>query len=78
MTVNMPIVRKLLDVGDSRAMTIPKSWLEYLEKERGQKIMELAVEVDKVLIISPIFSNNMNGQKKHTREKAKQRQEAKK
>jgi len=34
----MPIIRKLLNVGDSRAVTLPKSWLQYLEEKMGEKI----------------------------------------
>ncbi len=51
----MPLVRKVLPIGGSRCVTLPKSWLEYYEKEMGQKVTELAIEVDKVLVISPIF-----------------------
>jgi len=52
----MPIIRKVVKVGDSRGMTIPKSWLDFLEKENGQEILEVAIEVDKVLTVSPILT----------------------
>jgi protein tyrosine/serine phosphatase len=51
----MPIIRKVMDLRTSRAITLPKSWLEYFEKESGQEINEVAIEVDRVLTISPIF-----------------------
>jgi antitoxin component of MazEF toxin-antitoxin module len=51
----MPIIRKILDIGNSRAITIPKSWFEFFEKESGQEINEVAIEIDRVLTISPIF-----------------------
>jgi len=61
----MPIIRKILNVGDSRAITIPKTWLDYItipktwldyiEKEHGIKIKEVAIEVDRVLTIQPIL-----------------------
>jgi len=54
--MKMPIVRKLLQVGDSKGITLPKSWIEFFEKETGQRIREVAIEVDRVLIISPIMS----------------------
>jgi antitoxin component of MazEF toxin-antitoxin module len=54
--MKMPIIRKVVSVGDSRGITIPKSWLEYFEKESGKEICEVAIEVDRVLTISPIFS----------------------
>jgi hypothetical protein len=52
----LPIVRKLLQVGDSKGITLPKSWIEFFEKETGQRIIEVAIEVDRVLTISPIMS----------------------
>ena len=52
----MPIIRKLIDVGRSKAVTIPKSWLEYSEKEAGKQIEALAMEINKVLTIKPIFA----------------------
>jgi antitoxin component of MazEF toxin-antitoxin module len=55
-SVKMPIIRKVVKVGDSRGMTIPKSWLDFLEKENGQEILEVAIEVDKVLTVSPILT----------------------
>lgn len=51
----MPIIRKVLEIGNSKAVTIPKSWFEFIEKESGKKITELAIEVDRVLTISPIL-----------------------
>jgi hypothetical protein len=37
----MPIIRKLTTVGDSRGVTLPKSWIEYYEKQFGRKITEV-------------------------------------
>jgi len=45
-----------MDLRTSRAICLPKSWLEYFEKETGEEIAEVAIEVDRVLTISPIFS----------------------
>jgi len=42
----MPIIRKLIKVGDSRAVTIPPSWLEYYEKQRGEPIEEVFMELN--------------------------------
>ncbi len=42
----MPIVRKLMNVGvDSRAITLPKSWIENAEQTKGKKIIAIALEV---------------------------------
>ena len=50
-----PIVRKLIQVGGSRAISLPKSWLGLIEKESGQTIREVAVEVNGCLTIQPIL-----------------------
>jgi hypothetical protein len=42
----MPIIRKLTTVGDSRGVTLPKSWIEYYEKQFGRKITEVFMETN--------------------------------
>jgi hypothetical protein len=49
----MPIVRKLIDLRTCKAVTLPASWLRYFEKELGQPIRFVAVEVNKELKITP-------------------------
>ena len=51
----MPIIRKVIKVGDSKGITIPKSWLEFVEKEAGQTCFEVAIEVNRILKIEPMF-----------------------
>jgi antitoxin component of MazEF toxin-antitoxin module len=51
----MPIVRKIIDVGTSKAVTLPKGWLEYLQKQTGVEITQVAIEVNRVLKIEPIL-----------------------
>jgi len=50
----MPIIRKIFPIGHSRAVTIPKSWLDYYEKHEGMRIESVAIEVNRVLKISPL------------------------
>jgi antitoxin component of MazEF toxin-antitoxin module len=52
---DIPLVRKIIEVGNSKAVTIPKDWLEYYEKEYGRPIEEVAIEVDEVLKIYPLI-----------------------
>jgi antitoxin component of MazEF toxin-antitoxin module len=52
----MPIIRKILKVGDSKAITIPKSWIENAEQAVGKKIIAIAMEVDRVITLEPIFA----------------------
>jgi len=52
----MPIIRKLIRIGASKAITLPKTWLEYFEKEFGKPIKYVAIEVDRELKIVPYIS----------------------
>ena len=51
----MPLIQKVIQIGDSRAVTIPKSWLTYYERQSGQSIKEVSVEVNGKLTIRPII-----------------------
>jgi len=52
----LPIIRKIIDFGKtSKGVILPKSWLEYYEKETGKQIDSVAMEVNRVLTIRPIF-----------------------
>lgn len=51
----MPIIRKLTSVGDSKGITLPKSWIESAEEEAGKKMVAISLEIDKVIVIQPIF-----------------------
>ena len=52
----MPIIRKIINIGKtSKAVIIPKSWLEYYEENEGQSIETVAIEVNSVLTIQPIL-----------------------
>jgi len=60
----MPIIRKVIQVGTSKAVTIPKSWFEYFKKEFGVEIHEVAIEIDGILKVKPIFSKKVQGGRK--------------
>jgi antitoxin component of MazEF toxin-antitoxin module len=49
----VPIIRKVIEVGNSKAVCIPKSWFEYYEKKTGQKVNEVSMEVNHELKIQP-------------------------
>ena len=51
----MPILRKLTTVGDARGITLPKSWIDNAEAESGKKIVAIALEVDRVIKLEPVF-----------------------
>ena len=48
-------VRKVIRVGNSLAVTIPRRWLLYYERKNGQKIREVSLEINSKLTISPIL-----------------------
>ena len=51
----MPLVRKIIAVGKtSKGVTLPKSWLDYLQKEHGA-IDAVSMEVNGKLTIRPIL-----------------------
>ena len=51
----MGLIRKVIHVGTSRAVSLPKSWLDLIERETGKTIKEVTVEVNEALIIRPIL-----------------------
>jgi antitoxin component of MazEF toxin-antitoxin module len=53
----MPIIRKVLKLGHSKAITIPLSWFEFFERESGENIREVSIEIDRVLTVQPIVKN---------------------
>ncbi len=52
----MPIIRKLMEVGHSKSITLPKSWIKNAEQEAGKKIVAIALEVNGKITLQPVFS----------------------
>lgn len=50
----MPLRRKLVSIGNSKAVVIPHDYLEYYRKQ-GKTIKEVGLEINKKIIILPIF-----------------------
>ena len=50
---SLPIVRKVLRIGDSKGVSFPKSWIDYFEETKGQKMEEVIIEVNGSLVITP-------------------------
>jgi len=51
----MPIIRRLIRIGRSRAVVLPKGWLDYYERQEGKKIEAVIIEVNRKLTIEPLF-----------------------
>ncbi len=56
----MPIIRSILNLGNSKAVTIPKSWLTNAENQTGRKVIALAMEVNENITLQPIFEKETN------------------
>jgi antitoxin component of MazEF toxin-antitoxin module len=52
---SMPIIRSILNLGNSKAVTIPKSWLTNAEDQTGKKVIALAMDVNESITLQPIF-----------------------
>jgi len=47
----MPLLKKLIDTGHSKAVVIPKDWLDYYEKKTGKKLETVLMEISDSKII---------------------------
>ena len=60
----MPIIRKVITLRTAKAVCLPKSWFDYYERQFGAEIKEVAIEVNNVLKIRPIFPREANKKQK--------------
>jgi len=58
----MPIIRRIIAIGHSKAITIPKSWITNAEDEAGKKVIALALEVDGSITLQPVFEKTKLGE----------------
>jgi antitoxin component of MazEF toxin-antitoxin module len=63
--IRIPLIRKLVKVGTSKAVTIPPSWLAYYERKNGDIIKEVFVEVNGKLTIRPILKGRLDNKSKN-------------
>lgn len=59
----MPIIRKIIQLGTSKAVSLPKTWLDWIKREYGIEVTEVAMEVNHVIILQPVIPKS-EGQKK--------------
>jgi len=48
----MPLMKKLIRVGNSRAVVIPPGWLRYYEEKSGAPIVSILMELNNVITIT--------------------------
>ena len=51
----MPLIRSILNLGHSKAVTIPESWITNAETQTGRKVIALAMDVNTTITLKPIF-----------------------
>ena len=56
MVIKIPITRKLITVGASRGITLPKSWLNAYELQTGREITTIEMEIDGSIVIRPALA----------------------
>ncbi|RLI19439.1 hypothetical protein DRO54_08470 [Candidatus Bathyarchaeota archaeon] len=49
----MPIIRKVIELGNSKVVALPKSWVNFYEQEAGVRVELVAIEVNEELKIRP-------------------------
>ncbi len=60
---SMPIIRRIITIGHSKAITIPKSWITNAEDEAGKKVVALALEVNGSITLQPVFDKETKQEK---------------
>ena len=53
----MKIIKKLIKISGSRGIIIPHDYLAYYEQLKGKTINKVSIEINKKLIITPIFDD---------------------
>lgn len=59
-----PLIRRIIDVGKtSKGITLPKTWLDFLETKYGE-IETVSMEVNGKLVIRPILKEVQRNEKR--------------
>jgi len=48
----MPLTRKIINLGHSKAICLPKTWIKLHEEAHGQNIEKVLIDVNEKLLIS--------------------------
>jgi len=56
MKARTQVIRKIIQLGSCKGITIPKSWLDHHEKVSGRKITQLKLTIDEALTVEPVFT----------------------
>jgi len=58
----MPLIRRIIQVGNAKAVTIPKGWLDFWEDKLDGPVSKVAVEINHEMKILP-FEEKKGGRK---------------
>jgi antitoxin component of MazEF toxin-antitoxin module len=56
------MIKRLITSGGSKAINLPKAWLDFCKAEAGQEIEAVAIEVDGQLTIRPYIPPKQAGE----------------
>jgi hypothetical protein len=56
----LPLIRKIVPIGGSQGITLPSSWLDWIERETGKLPKEVTIEVNGILTVAPILEKSEN------------------
>ena len=51
----MALIRKLVKLGGSQAITLPSSWLDWVAHTTGEKPTRVTIEVNGILKVAPLL-----------------------
>jgi hypothetical protein len=57
--MNLPLTRSIIDLGHSKAITLPISWIKNAETEEKRRVIAISLEVDGSIILKPIFEEKI-------------------
>jgi antitoxin component of MazEF toxin-antitoxin module len=63
----MPLIRKVAKIGNSKAIFLPKTWLDYHEESNGQPIKKVTIVVNEELRIKPFLLDRLRGDDEQTK-----------
>ena len=56
----MAVLRKLINIGNSKAIIIPKEYIEFYEQQ-GKIFNTVGMQINDKIILEPIFENIVRG-----------------
>lgn len=63
----MAILKKLITIGESKAIVIPRAYLDYYES-KGKIIRKVGLEIGETIVIQPIFEDVSENESKKPKE----------